>query len=435
MEIRTRKSLLLAASFTLLLLLSAVACGPAPEGTAERAPRTITVAQSGAADVVGTDNVALQKAADLLQPGDTLAIGEGTYTMDNGVYLPSDVTVRGVAGKTILLKNAGVESMLEDDGDFGETEIFVTEPAKFRPGMGITVFDDVLKSGWDISTTTVTAVDGNRLEIFPRTERDYELANNNARVKNTFPILCAVDAENVVIEDMIVDGNRAENAYIDGCRGGAIYLYRVRNITVRNCVARNYNGDGISFQITEGVKVLNCESHGHSGYGVHPGTGSADALVKNNHLHDNDDIGLFLCWRVKNGEFSDNVMENNGNYGISIGHKDTDNLFVNNKITRNGHSGVFFRRETFKNSGHRNTFRDNIIEDNGNPKTGYGFYIQPLAGDIVIENNRIAETRKEEGTQRYGVYKVTGAGKVTLNNNRMEGNLEREYAEGPGDSE
>jgi hypothetical protein len=301
--------------------------------------------------------------------------------------------------------------------------------------MGITIFDDVLNSGWDISTTTVTAVAGNRLEIYPRTERDYDLASNNARVKNTFPILCVVDGENVVIEDMIVDGNRAENAYIDGCRGGAIYLYRVRDITVRNCVARNYNGDGISFQVTKGVKVLNCESHGHAGFGVHPGTGSADAVVKNNHLHDNGDVGLFLCWRVKNGEFSDNVMENNGHYGISIGHKDTDNIFTNNKILRNGHSGVFFRRETFKNSGHRNTFRDNIIEDNGNAKTGYGFYIQPLAGDIVIENNRIAETRAEKGTQRYGVYKVTGAGAVTLNNNRIEGNLIREYAEGAGDSE
>ena len=49
--------------------------------------------------------------------------------------------------------------------------------------------------------------------------------------------------ENVVLEDIIVDGNRAENDYLDGCRGGAIYLNTVRNCTVRRCVARNYNGD------------------------------------------------------------------------------------------------------------------------------------------------------------------------------------------------
>ena len=42
-------------------------------------PRVVTVAQSGTADVVGSDDVALQKAADLLRPGDTLTIGPGEY--------------------------------------------------------------------------------------------------------------------------------------------------------------------------------------------------------------------------------------------------------------------------------------------------------------------------------------------------------------------
>src|SRR5207249_9054162 len=83
-------------------------------------------------------------------------------------------------------------------------------------------------------------------------------------------------------------------AYLDGCRGGAIYMYNVRNVTVKNCVARNYNGDGISFQISDNVHILNSESYGHTGYGVHPGTGSANSEVERCHLHNNADIGLFL---------------------------------------------------------------------------------------------------------------------------------------------
>ncbi len=79
--------------------------------------RTITVAQSGNADVTGTDSAALQKAADMAHPGDTLAIGPGTYQMDNSLLIPSGVTVRGAAGKTILLKSRGVESKLAEDGD------------------------------------------------------------------------------------------------------------------------------------------------------------------------------------------------------------------------------------------------------------------------------------------------------------------------------
>jgi hypothetical protein len=383
-------------------------------------PRTIRVAQSGPADVVGTDNVALQKAADMLRPGDTLEIASGTYLLENSVFIPSGVTVRGVAGQTILRKGRGVTSGLAEDGDYGETRLLVAEPAKFHPGMGISVLDDKQNSGWDVSVTTIKAVEGNVLHIDPMTLRDYDLEQRHARIQNTFPLLCVENGHDVLIENLIVDGNKDENDYLDGCRGGAIYIYRSQNVTVRHCVARNYNGDGISFQITDGVKILNCESYGHTGYGVHPGTGSPHALVKNCRIRENGHVGLFLCWRVRNGEFSDNTIENNGQTGISIGHKDTDNLFVNNVIARNGLYGVYFRRETMKNSGHRNTFRNNKVVGNGGPKGGYGFYIEPHAGDLVIENNQIVE----DGSQHYAVYRTKDAGTVILQGNKISGRLE-----------
>ena len=296
--------------------------------------------------------------------------------------------------------------------------------------MGIAVLDDTLNSGWDISISTVTGVKEGMLLISPMTLRDYNSERLHGMVRNTFPILCVMDAENVTLEDITVDGNKAENAYIDGCRGGAIYLYRVRNVTVQNCTARNYNGDGISFQVTDGVKVRNCESYGHTGYGLHPGTGSANPVVQNCRLHDNGKIGLFLCWRVRHGKFAGNTIVNNGQYGISIGHKDTDNEFTGNLIAKNGESGVYFRNETFLNSGHRNTFRNNKVLDNGGDKVGYGFQIEPEAGDIVIDSNQIADTRSTGRTQRYGIYKVAGAGSVESHNNTMSGHSERDYAEG-----
>jgi len=397
---------------------------------ANQTPRTVTVAQSAPADVVGTDSEALQKAADLLRPGDTLSIGAGTYTMDNSLFVPSDVTVRGVARQTILRKSRGVESPLIEDGDYGETFLAVADPQKFRPGMGVALRDDVSNEGWAISISTVKSVKAPYVIINPMTLRDYDEEQHRAKLTNTFPILCAIDAANVVLEDLIVDGNRAENAYIDGCRGGAIYMYRVRNITVRNCTARNYNGDGISFQISDGVQVLNSESYGHAGYGVHPGTGSANALVKDCRMHDNGDIGLFLCWRVRHGRFENNVIENNGHYGISIGHKDTDNEFLGNTISGNGISGVYFRKETAKNSGSRNVFRDNKVLNNGNAQEGYGFYIQPFATDLVIDGNQIADTRTGNRTQKYGIYKAPGAGSVEAKNNVMSGHSASDFHDG-----
>jgi hypothetical protein len=298
--------------------------------------------------------------------------------------------------------------------------------------MGITVLDDNLNSGWDISISTITEANADgTLRITPMTSRDYDQQTLHARVRNVFPILVVMNAENVVLEDLIVDGNKDENPYLNGNRGGAIYFYLVRNVIVRRCTARNFNGDGISFQITEGVQIVNSESHGNTGYGIHPGSGSARAVIKDCRLHHNGGAGLYLCWRVRHGKFSGNVIEDNGRYGISIGHKDTDNEFVKNTIARNGFSGVYFRNENLKNAGHRNTFRENKVLDNGGAEAGYGFYILPLADGIVIEDNQIAETRPDARTQRYGIYKVTGAGAVRQQNNSMSGHAEGDYREGP----
>jgi len=380
-------------------------------------PRTITVAQSGTADVIGNDSAALQRAVDMLHRGDTLTIGAGTYQMDNSLFVPSGVTIKGVHGQTILKKSAGVESELTEDGDYGESMLAVAEPGKFRPGMGVSVVDDSFNTGWDISITTVTAVQKPYVIVHPLTLRDYDQEHKHARLRNTFPVVAVLNAENVVLQDLTVDGNREANAYIDGCRGGAIYMYCVRNVTVRDCTARNYNGDGISFQISDGVQVLNSESYGHAGFGIHPGTGSARSVVSRCHMHHNGDIGLFLCWRVQHGRFENNIIEDNGHYGISIGHKDTDNEFANNTIARNGRVGVYFRKETAKNSGNRNTFRSNRILDNGNAKEGYGVYVEAPTTDIVIENNQIADTRTAGRTQRVAIFKAPGAGTVRAANN------------------
>jgi Right handed beta helix region len=420
MEFAFSQTAILALSVTVVMGLSCTS-----RSMTENGSRVVTVAQSGSPDVLGNDSEALQKAANRLRRGDTLSIGEGTYNMDNSLFVPSGVTVRGVAGKTILRKSRGIESSLTEDGDYGETFLAVAEPEKFHPGMGVAVTDDTLKTGWDISISSIAQVKPPYVILNPMTVRDYEHEQHHARLTNTFPILCAINAADIVFENLIVDGNRAENAYIDGCRGGAIYMYRVRNVKVKNCTARNYNGDGISFQISEGVQVLNSESYGHAGYGVHPGTGSVNALVKDNRMHDNGDIGIFLCWRVRHSRFQSNVIENNGHYGISIGHKDTDNEFVGNTIARNGIAGVYFRKETPQNSGSRNVFRNNSVLDNGNAHEGYGFYIEPHATDVVIDGNQIANTRTTNCIQRHGIYKAPGAGTVDAKNNSTSGPLLR----------
>lgn len=392
-------------------------------------PRTITVAQEGEADVIGSDNTAIQKAAFMCQPGDTLVIAPGTYVMENSLLIPSGIVVLGTPDKTILRKSKGVESFLVDGGDYGERQLVVAEGEKFRAGMGVSVRDDRQRRCWDVTVTTVTEVVGDSLRIDKYALRDYAGWDNHTVVSNVFPILCVVEASDVVLEGLTVDGNKDENGYLTGCRGSAIFLYESRDVIVRNCVVRNFNGDGLSFRC-ENMKILGCKMYGNTGIGLHPGA-SHHSVVRDCHVHDNGSNGMYVCWRVRYGLFDDNLIENNGRNGISIGHKDTDNLFTGNTIRGNRIGGVKFRDESFERLGaHRNVFRDNTVTDNGNTEDGrgYGFYLGARSRDVVIENNRIAETRSGAArTQRYGVFVAKDGGPVVLRDNTMEGHLEKDF--------
>ena len=85
-----------------LLALSSSSCDRNPDMVNAHSPRTVTLAQTGQADVVGNDSAALAKAVALLHAGDTLSIGPGTYEMQDSLRVPSSVTVRGTGAETIL---------------------------------------------------------------------------------------------------------------------------------------------------------------------------------------------------------------------------------------------------------------------------------------------------------------------------------------------
>ena len=96
------------------------------------------------ADLVGADNRALQAAVDYVASlgGGVVEIGPGQYLMRDSLHLRSHVTVRGAAGKTILRKADAAVSPLALDGDFGEQQITVEDPAGFDVAAGVAVWDD-----------------------------------------------------------------------------------------------------------------------------------------------------------------------------------------------------------------------------------------------------------------------------------------------------
>jgi len=386
----------------------------------------ITVGKDNA-DLVGSDNRVLQAAVDYIAGlgGGLVEIGEGEYLMHDSLHLRSNVTVRGKKGKTILRKAAGAVSALALDGDFGEQQITVEDPTGFAVGYGVAVWDDNA-GGFHTTVARITGRNENTFSIDKPLMADCMVCDK-AKAATVFPIISAYNIEGARIENLVIDGNKQSNVHLNGCRGAGIFLYRAFEMFVQGCVVRNYNGDGISFQQSNDVTVIDCICQDNASLGIHPGSGSQRPLVRNCIARRNGTDGLFLCWRVRHGLFEDNVLESNGRFGISIGHKDSDNLLRRNLIRLNAQDGVFFRNEPLGMAAHRNRLEENIIENNGTDRESAGIRIRGQTNDLVFKNNTIRDTRTSGSqTQTVGIRIEETVGKVTLEGNKIEAKMKIE---------
>ena len=231
----------------------------------------------------------------------------------------------------------------------------------------------------------------------------------------TFPVVSGYDLVDARVENLTIDGNRSENpTKVDGCRTAGIFLYRGDNSVISQCVVRDYQGDGISFQQSNDVTVDACVVERCGGLGLHPGSGSQRPTVTNCRAIGNDGDGFFFCWRVRGGTAEGNWLEGNGGYGMSIGHKDSDNFVRKNTIIGNKRGGVYWRAETKPMAAHRNTFENNIVRDNG----GWGLYVDGATEDTIIRDNTIEDTGV--GLQKTAIRIGKDAGAVTLEDNKLK---------------
>jgi hypothetical protein len=370
-------------------------------------------------------SLAISHAVDILtsKGGGTVKLNPGLFTISGPVRLTSNISLIGAGRETVLKKVDGIQTPFIRDADYGELKLTVANAAGFEPGMGVQIYDEKQNSGWAVSTAVVTNVEGNVIYIDNYLVRDY-IADHAGMMSNACSIISAVETDHVHIADLVVDGNKTTNNYLNGCRGGAVYVHKSTNTLLENIQVRDFNGDGISWQLTENVTVRNCEVSGCTNSGLHPGTGSPKTVIEGNESHHNDNEGLFICWRVHHGIVRNNRFHHNGRFGICTGHKDTDMWFEENHIYQNGSDGINFRGEKAANAPHRNTFIRNTIENNGTEKGGYGFLFNSPSEEIVIKDNIIRDTGA--GSQKAAVYITNNGLPVTLENNQIAGHSDGE---------
>lgn len=373
------------------------------------------------ADITGADNRALQAAVDYVASfgGGTVEIGAGEFLMRDSLHLRSHVTVRGQGAKTVLRKAKAASSPLEIDGDYGEEQITLKTPDGFAVGDGVAVWDKN-SGGFHTTVARLTGRNGNTFALSLPLNADCMVADR-AQAATVFPVVSGSHVEGVRVEALTIDGNKEQNVHLNGCRGAGIFLYRCPGAVLTHCTVRRYNGDGVSFQQCNDVQVLDCVSEENASLGFHPGSGSQRPLVRACTARANGEDGLFLCWRVKNGVFEDNTLQANGRFGISIGHKDTDNLIRGNKVLGNREDGVFFRNETDGMAGHRNRVENNLIENNGLKRAAAGIRVRGETRDLVFKGNTIRDTRTgDDRKQLTGIQLEEGVGEVQTDGNTID---------------
>ncbi len=116
------------------------------------------------------------------------------------------------------------------------------------------------------------------------------------------------------------------------------------------------------------------------------------------------------CWDVTTGVITD-IIDN-------ILYIDTY-LIRDYDCEENGGGGILFRGEDSKNSPHRNTFINNIVENNGTQDGKYGFSFYGNAVDVVLKNNIIRDTKN--GSQQAAIFLDKNTPPVKLENNTISG--------------
>jgi parallel beta-helix repeat protein len=367
------------------------------------------------ADIIGNDNRALQSAVDYVGNlgGGIVEIGPGEFLMRDSLHLRSRVTVRGTGERTVLKKDREYRSSLAADSDFGEAAITVQNTDGFTIGRGVYVASEKQLNFHGVCATILNARE-NYFTLSRPMNADI-MMRDGGFAATVFPVISGYNLQDANVENLTVDGNRAENpTQVDGCRTAGIFLYRGDHCVISNCFVRDYNGDGLSFQQSNDVKVEGCVVERCAGLGLHPGSGSQRPTVKNCRAISNGGDGFFFCWRVRGGVAEGNWLENNGGYGMSIGHKDSDNFVRRNTILGNKQGGVYWRAETEPMAAHRVTFENNTVRDN----EGWGLFVDGATHGTIIRNNLVEDTGA--GRQKTAIRIGKQAGEVVLDGNTVK---------------
>src|SRR5262245_5501235 len=152
----------------------------------------------------------IQEAIDALGAGGgTVTIPSGEYLLRQSIRVRNHVTLQGSGEGTVLRKGKQVGSKLAARIGDQDRSVRVQSVSGFQPGDEIGIYDGSTV-GWLHSHAIVKEVGEDELLLDRRVMRVFEPEKGGA-VINYFPAITGRGLVQVVIKDLMIDGQREEN--------------------------------------------------------------------------------------------------------------------------------------------------------------------------------------------------------------------------------
>jgi hypothetical protein len=375
--------------------------------------RVLTLAEAGSARQIQQtlDEVAAQGGGRVILPPMEL-------TLDRGLALASGIELIGQGAGTVLRKGPGRKYPLSGYHNYGMCDVPLESAAGLEPGMTVSVHDDEGRGFYE-TFATITWVDGDWVGLDHGIEADYR-ADDHPCLTTAYPLILAHNVHDIAVRELTLEGNSADNEESMGaCRGAAVYFYQSRSIEVSGVRERDYDGEGLGFQMCRDVVIRQSTFSHNTGNGLHPGAGSTNVMFDDCDGHGNGNCGFFFCVRanhitVTGSRFTDNGM------GISIGTRDCHNLIEDCVVDGNAGAGILARPSPRPVEVHSCHVRRCMIASNAGTRGQGQVEIVTQAHDLIFEDNTV-RGREGAGQDKPGFFVESTARDIHLKGNRVQG--------------
>ena len=238
------------------------------------------------------DYTTIQGAIDAANPGDTILVGDGTYT--ENVYVYKELTIRSENGPTSTIVQAANPNSHIFEINVSSVDItgFTITGVTGDSNAGI-----YLKNA-DYCTISNNDVSNNYDGILLENSFSNTLINNNANSNSLIGIYL-----NSSFNNNIINNNASSNG-----EGGVALLSSSNNTVTDNNIKSN-NWAGIELYYSSNNTITNNNVNSNNRYGIYSLWDPSGNTITNNNINNNL-VGIYLDWSPRNLIYHNNFINN-----------------------------------------------------------------------------------------------------------------------------